>query len=139
MFGPTNINSLLSDVSGLQLVQHVHLPVAACLTVLLLPVGFLLHIGQEVAVFLLFKRRTGLLQADGGAAGFGDGGVGVVVKVVVGDGCFSPAGLSPGRLPLSPFPLQRCLGLDANKDSQMRNDLNSNLIISIRSKIWHLA
>lgn len=35
----------------------------------------------------------------------------MVVKVVVSDGCFSPASLTPGRLPLSPFPLQCCLGL----------------------------
>lgn len=72
-----------------------------------------------MVVMLLFKRRARLLQADGGAAGFRDGGVGVVVKVIVGDGCFSPAGLTPGRLPLSPFPLQSCLSLDINKDGQL--------------------
>lgn len=118
MFGTTTI---LSDVGGLQLAEHVHLPVAACLAVVLLPVGFLLHHGQEVVIFILFRRHSSrLFQADGGTAGFSNGGVGVVVKVVVGGRCFSPACFTPGRLPLSPLPLQRCLGLDVNKDSQAR-------------------
>lgn len=35
----------------------------------------------------------------------------MVVKVVVGDRGFSPAGFTPRRLPLSPLPSQCCLGL----------------------------
>lgn len=109
---------LRSDVGGLQLV--VHLPVAARL---LLPVGFLRLLEQQVAVFMLLGRCSSgggskshsgggsrLLRVDGGAAGFGDGGVVV----------FSPAGFNPGVLPLSPLPLQRCPGLDVNRENQVR-------------------
>lgn len=109
---PSPLGLLRSDVSGLQLAEHVYLPVAARLAVLLLPVG------QEV--FVVSRRcRNGRLQADGGAAGFGDRGA-VVVEVVVGDGCVSPAGFTPGRLPLNPLPPQRCLGLNVNNNSQLK-------------------
>lgn len=108
---------LQSDVGGLQLVEHVHLPVAGRRAVPLLPVGFL----ELAVVFVLFRGRSssGVLQADGGAAGFGDGRV-VVAVVAVGDRYLSPAGFTPGGLPLRPLPLQRCLGLDVNNDSQVR-------------------
>lgn len=83
---------LHSDVSGLRVVEHVYLPVAACL---LLPVGFLLYLGQEVAVFISFGQcSSGMLHADGGTASFGNGGVVVVAKVV--DRCVSPAVFTPG-------------------------------------------
>lgn len=121
---PSPLCFLQSDVGDLQLVEHVHLPVAACLAVLLLAVG---HRGYEVAIFILFRRHSSrLLQADGGTAGFGNGGVGVVVKVV-GDRCVSPAGFTPGRLPLSPLSLQRCLGLDVNKDTAVKQDYQITL------------
>lgn len=106
VFGTTT-TFLRSDIGGLQLVEHVRFSVAACL---LLPVGVLLLQGQEVAVFVSFRIRS-VLQADGGAAGFGEGGVVVVVEVVVAHGRVSPAGFTPGRLPLMPLPPQRCLGL----------------------------
>lgn len=58
-----------------------------------------------------------MLQADGGAAGLSDGRVGVVVEVgVVGDGRYSPAGFTPGGLPLGPLPPQGCLGLSQFTD-----------------------
>lgn len=106
VFGTTAVTSV---IGGLHLVEHVHLPVAARLAVLLLPVGVLPLLEQDVAV--LFRRRIRMLQADGGTAGFGNGGA-VVVKVVVGDRHVSPAGFTPGGLPLSPLPLQCCLGLE---------------------------
>lgn len=104
--------TLPSDVSCLQLAEHVvHLPVAACLAALLLPVGVLLHLGQEVATLILSRRRSSrLLQVDGGAAGFSNRGV--LVKVAVSEWCFPPAGFTTGGLPLSPLPPQRCLGLN---------------------------
>lgn len=109
---PSPLGLLQSDVSGLQLAEHVYHPVTARLTVLLLPVG------QDV--FDVSRRcRNGRLQVDGGAAGFGDGGA-VVVEVVVGDGRVSPAGFTPRRLPLNPLPPQRCLGLNVNTDSQLK-------------------
>lgn len=108
---PSPLGLLQSDVSGLQLAEHVGVPVAARLAVLLPTVG------QEV--FAVSGRcRNGRLQVDGGAAGFGDGGA-VVVEVAVGDGCVSPAGFTPGGLPLNPLPPQRCLGLNVNNDSQL--------------------
>lgn len=57
---PSPLRSLWSDVGGLQLVDNVRLPVAARLAVLL-PVGVLLHLGQEVAVFVLSRRRSSRL------------------------------------------------------------------------------
>lgn len=79
--------SLHSDDCGLHLVQHVHLPVAAC-QYLLLSVGVWLCLGQQVADLSRgHSSDSSLLCADGGIAGFSDGGT-VVVEVVVGDRCF---------------------------------------------------
>lgn len=102
---------LSSDFSGLQLVHLVHLTVAARLTLPLLSIGVGLNRGQEVAVLSKGCSGSGrLLQADGCTAGFSNGGA-VVTEVVIGDRCFSPAGFTTTRLPLSPLPPQRCLGL----------------------------
>lgn len=96
--------------------MHDHLPVVARVAVILLFIGILLHRGQEVAVLIFLRGHSSrLLHADGGAASFGDGRVGVVV-VAVGNGCLSPAGLPPRRFPLSPLPPHCCLGLDINND-----------------------
>lgn len=117
---PPSLCFVQSDVSCLQLAEHDHLPVLAHVAVILLSIGVLLHLGQEVAVFILLRgRSSGLLQAGGGAAGFSDGRVGVIVEVAVGDGRLSPAGFTPRRFPLSPLPPQCCLGLDINNDSQV--------------------
>lgn len=125
----------MSDVGGLQVVEHVHLPVAASVGVLPLPVGFRLHLGQGEAVVRLLRGRGGrLLQVDGGAARFRDGGVGVVVEVVVGSGRVSPAGFAPGEPPLSPLPPQRSLGLDANNDGQEGIEWNDGRFKSLRQK-----
>lgn len=118
--GPPSLCFIQSDVSGLQLAVHDHLPVLAHVAVILLSIGVLLHLRQEVAVFSLLRgRSSGLLRADGGAAGFGDGRVGVIIEVAVGGGRLSPAGFTPRRFPLSPFPPQCCLCLDINNDSQV--------------------
>lgn len=105
--------------------MHVHLSVAARAAVILPSIGVVMHLGQGVAVFTVLRRRSSrMLQADGGTAGFGDGRIGVIVEVVVGDGCLSPAGFTPRRFPLSPLPPQCCLGLDINSQVDLNNITN---------------
>lgn len=107
---PSPLCFIQSDLSGLQNVAY--LPVGACIA--LLPAGVLRHHGDRV---LFFRRCIGRrLYVHGDAAGFGDGRVGVVVKVVVGERCFTPAGFAPGRFTLKPLPPHCCLSLHINSE-----------------------
>lgn len=113
----------------LHLVGRVRLAVAVRL---LLPVGSLLLLGQEVAAFIRFRRHGGsrILRADCDSAGFGNGGV----VVVAGDGCFIPTGFTPGRLPLRPLPLQRCLSLGCQQSSSLVEFKIALVYLELRTK-----
>lgn len=92
----------------------IHLAVAARLAPLLLPIAIGSHLGQGDAV--IFVRRgqaaggAGQLQADGGAAGFSEGGA-LVAEIVADHRLLSPAEYAAVGPPLSPLPFDSCLGL----------------------------
>lgn len=109
-----------SDDCGLHL-PGIHLSVAARLAPLLLPVAVGGHLGQDDAAVLMWQGQAaggaGQLQADGGAAGFGEGGA-VVAEVVVDHRLRSPAEFAAVEPPLSPLPFDSCLGLWVNSEIQ---------------------
>lgn len=102
-----------SDDCGLHL-PCIHLAVAARLAPLLLPIAIGSHLGQDDAVVFLWRGQAssgaGKLQANGGAAGFGQGGA-LVAKMVADHRLLSPAEYAAVGPPLSPLPFDSCLGL----------------------------
>lgn len=109
-----------SDDRGLHLPHH-NLTVNARLILLLLPVAVGGHLGHDDAPVLLQRRQaaggTGQLHADGGAAGFGEGGA-AVAEVVADHRLPPPAELAAVGPPLSPLAFDSCLGLWINTGIQ---------------------
>lgn len=109
-----------SDDRGLHL-PRIYLAVAARLAPLLQPVAVGSHLGQDDAgVFVRRGQRAagvGQLQADGGAAGFRQGGA-VVAEVVADRWLLLKAEFAAVGPPLSPFPFDSCLGLEVRSGNQ---------------------
>lgn len=110
-----------SDDCGLHL-PCIHLSVDGQLASLRLPVAVGGHLGQDFAALLMWRGQaagdTGQLQADGGTAGFSEGGA-VVAEVAVNHWLLSPAEFAAVGPPLSPLPFDSCLGLCANNEIQL--------------------
>lgn len=104
---------LYSDDRGLHL-PCIHLTVAAQLAPLLQPIAVGRHLGQDDAAVFVWRGQGaaggGQLQADGGTAGFSEGGA-VVAEMVADRRLLSPGEFAAVGPPLSPLPFHSCLGL----------------------------